>query len=112
MLNTPWRHRVPLAWQPSKRFWGVDPRQALLVVIVCGLGALGAMWHADPVWGAASAGAVDLSASDHMGEGLKGFQRGDIEGAAGSWREAVRLYAEMKQPQAHSVALTHLAHAY
>jgi CHAT domain-containing protein len=112
VLNATWRHRVPPAWQPSKHLWGIDPRQAFLVVIVCGLGALGALWHADPAWGEASASAADLSAPDHMAEGLKGFQRGDIEGAASSWREAVRLYAETKQPQAHSIALTHLAHAY
>jgi tetratricopeptide (TPR) repeat protein len=47
-----------------------------------------------------------------MDDGLRAFQRGDIEGAARRWREAVRLYAETKQPQAHRVALIHLAHAY
>jgi CHAT domain-containing protein len=47
-----------------------------------------------------------------MDEGFDAFQRGDIEGAASKWQDAVRLYARGRQPQAHSVALLHLAYAY
>jgi CHAT domain-containing protein len=47
-----------------------------------------------------------------MATGQAAFQRGDFERAATSWHVAARLYAESKQPQAHGLALTHLARAY
>jgi CHAT domain-containing protein len=47
-----------------------------------------------------------------MTDGLEAFRRGDIAGAATHWQGAVRGYAETRQGHAHSVALTHLAHAY
>jgi CHAT domain-containing protein len=36
----------------------------------------------------------------------------DLEGATTSWEQAAQLYADMKQPQARSLALTQLARAY
>jgi CHAT domain-containing protein/Tfp pilus assembly protein PilF len=47
-----------------------------------------------------------------MADGHAAFQRGDFPGAALRWHEAARLYDETTQPQARSVALTHLARAY
>jgi tetratricopeptide (TPR) repeat protein len=47
-----------------------------------------------------------------MADGRHAFQRGDFAGAVTHWQQAAHLYAETQQPQAHSVALTHLARAY
>jgi CHAT domain-containing protein len=47
-----------------------------------------------------------------MADGQEAFRRGDMEGAASQWQVAARGYEKAKQPQAHSVALVHLAQAY
>jgi CHAT domain-containing protein len=47
-----------------------------------------------------------------MQEGLHAFQRGDFAQAITHWHEAVSEYARLRQPQAHSRALVHLARAY
>jgi tetratricopeptide (TPR) repeat protein len=47
-----------------------------------------------------------------MVHGRQSFERGDFAGAVARWQQAAHLYAESKQPQARSVALTHLARAY
>ena len=96
----------------TARLYALAPLwQVLLVALVCGLGALGALEHARAcgVW---QVGRPIQRPSQAMAKGLAAFQRGDFEGAAASWQAAARLYAETKQPQAHSLALTHLARAY
>ena len=74
-----------------------------LLSLCCTLGWLSFAWGM-PVRHAAPA--------QLMAEGLRAFQRGEIEQAAVHWREAARLYASTSQVQAHSAALTHLASAY
>ena len=112
MFTTRWQHRIPLAQRPSTRRWVVSLWPALVGVVVCTLGALGAPGRAALAGGAAPATAADRSSSQSLAAGLEAFQRGDIEAAAKAWQEAARLSAEAKQPQAHSLALTHLAQAY
>lgn len=83
--------------------------QVLLVAVMCGLGVLGTLEHVHTAEGAVGR-ASDLAQA--LATGQAAFQRGDFEGAATSWQVAVRLYADTKQPQAHSLALTNLARAY
>jgi CHAT domain-containing protein len=47
-----------------------------------------------------------------MADGRQAFQRGDFSGAVTHWQQAAHFYAEHKQPQAQSRALTLLARAY
>jgi Flp pilus assembly protein TadD len=75
------------------------------------LGALSLLGPASPGW-AAAAGAAEGGPSQALADGLEAFRRGNIEGAATHWQAAARMYAATKQGHAHSVALTHLAHAY
>jgi tetratricopeptide (TPR) repeat protein len=107
MRTTPWYQRLPRLWQPCQAPWPGILWQVLLVVMVCRLGALGAPEHVG-----AAGRAPDPAPAQAMATGQVAFQRGDFEGAAASWRTAARLYANTKQPQAHSLALTHLARAY
>src|SRR5262249_46284962 len=83
-----------------------------LVMFMGSLGALSLLWPAAPASYATAASATDGEPSQAMAAGLEAFQHGDIEGAATHWQEAARAYAETQQAQAHSVALTYLAHAY
>jgi tetratricopeptide (TPR) repeat protein len=83
----------------------------LLVVVVCGLGAFGALGYVCAAGGVPGRG-PDQGPAQALATGQVAFQRGDFEGAAASWQVAARRAAETKQPQAHSLALTHLARAY
>jgi CHAT domain-containing protein len=47
-----------------------------------------------------------------MADGHRAFQRGDFAGAVTRWQQAAHLAAAAQQPQARSVALTHMARAY
>src|SRR5712691_12091235 len=107
-----WRQQILRAWRPGTGRWVGSRWPALLGVILCALGGLGALGYASPAWGAAPAGSAGLSPSQHLAAGLEACRRGDIEAAAKAWQEAAHLYADAKQPQAHSRALTHLAQAY
>lgn len=111
MRTATWDSQLPPAWWTSKGAGTILPWYTLLFAVMCSVGALGTLWCTTLAWSATASGA-DVLSSQPMAEGLAAFQRGDIERAAASWQEAVHLYAKMKQPQAHSVALTHLAHAY
>ena len=81
------------------------------MAIMYGLAVLGALWSASSTWGAAPIPEAP-SPSQAMADGRHAFQRGDFAGAVTRWQQAAHLYAERKQPQARSVALTHLARAY
>jgi len=106
MRTIPWRHLISRVWQPCQASCSGTPRQVLLVVLVCGLGALGALGHVR------AADRVPDPAAQALAIGQAAFQRGDFESAATSWQAAARIAADTKQPQAHSRALTHLARAY
>jgi CHAT domain-containing protein len=84
----------------------------LLVLLAGSLGVLRLLWLAVPGWAAAAASAVAGGPSQALADGLEAFRRGDIASAATHWQEAARGYAATQQGHAHSVALTHLAHAY
>src|SRR6267143_1907452 len=84
----------------------VFPWQALLVTFVLGLGPLGMLVCS------VAALAADASSEHSLAKGLQLFQRGDFEQAVVSWNEAARRAAQAQQPQAQSVALTHVAQAY
>ena len=96
--------RCTATWSAA-RWW------ALLMAVMAGLAVLGAMCSASSTWGAAPIPEAQAP-SQAMADGRQAFQRGDFAGAATRWQQAAHLYAEIKQPQAHSVALTHLARAY
>jgi CHAT domain-containing protein/Tfp pilus assembly protein PilF len=112
VLTMTWRQQILRAWRPGTGRWVGSRWPALLGVILWALGGLGALGYASPAWGAAPAGSAGLSPSQHLAAGLEAFRRGDIEAAAKAWQEAARLSVDTKQPQAHRVALTHLAQAY
>ena len=111
MHTIPWRQLIPHAWQRRQIPWPDTPWQVLLVAVVCGFSVLGALGYVCVAWGATGR-APDPAPAQAMANGQAAFQRGDFEGAATSWQVAARLYADTKQPQAHSLALTHLARAY
>ena len=111
MRTISWRHLAPRAWQCCQALWPGAPWQVLVVAVVCRLSVLGALGHTHAAWGATGR-APDLVPAQAMATGQAAFQRGDFEGAAASWQAAARLYAATKQPQAQSLALTHLARAY
>jgi CHAT domain-containing protein len=112
MLSMASRHRILPGGRPCQAHRATSLRRAWLITALCGLGALGLLGRAPQASGAAAPSAAEPSPSGHMAEGLQAFQRGDLERAATSWEKAARGYAEAEQPQAHSVALTHLARAY
>ncbi|HEY7491000.1 MAG TPA: tetratricopeptide repeat protein, partial [Candidatus Tectomicrobia bacterium] len=107
-----WRHQIQAAWRRRKALWPVAPWYMLLVTVVGGLGALSVLGPVPLAGTAGLACAEERSPAQYMAEGLEAFQRGDIERAAARWQEAAHLYARTQQPQAHRIALTHLAHAY
>src|SRR5262245_33046601 len=109
MRTIPWRHLIPRAWQRHQAPWPGTSWQVLLVAVMCGLGMLGSPEHVRTAEGAVGRASDPAQA---LATGLAAFQRGDFEGAAASWQAAARLYANTKQPQAQSLALTHLARAY
>src|SRR5215468_2615572 len=99
MRTIPWRHLIPRTWQRCQAPWPGTPWQVLLVAVMCGLGGLGSLEHVRTAEGATGRASDPAQA---LATGLAAFQRGDFEGAATSWQVAVRLYADTKQPQAHS----------
>jgi tetratricopeptide (TPR) repeat protein len=103
-----WHHPMAASWRRRTATWPAVRWWALPLAVLYGFGALGA---ASPTWGVAATPAAHAP-SQAMADGHAAFQRGDFPGAALRWQEAARLYAEAKQPQARSVALTHLARAY
>ena len=111
MGTIPRRYPIPHAWQRRQVLWSDTPWQVLLVAVVCGLGAPQHSGTRGRSAGAAGR-ASDPAPAQAQAVGLAAFQRGDFEGAAASRQAAARLAAETKQPQAHSLALTHLARAY
>jgi CHAT domain-containing protein len=111
MRTIPWLHLIPHAWQHRQIPWPSAVWKVLLVAVVCGLGAFDAQGHAGAA-GGATGRVPDPAPAQAMANGQEAFQQGDFEGAALSWQTAARLYANTKQPQAHSLALTHLARAY
>lgn len=84
----------------------------LLVTLLGSLGVLGVWWHVARTVATDVAYATEHSPSQALTDGLQAFQRGDIAGAATSWQQAVQGYTTLQQPQARSMALTHLARAY
>ena len=83
-----------------------------LVLLVGSLGALCLLGPVAPGWVAVAAKAATSDPARALADGLEAFRRGDLEGAAAQWQAAARGYAAATQGHAHSVALTHLAHAY
>src|SRR5207302_1876234 len=102
-MEASWRRRTA-PW-PAVRWW------ALSLAVLGGLGALGTLWAASLTGGAAPPPQA-LSPAQVMADGHHAFQRGDFAGAATRWQQAAHLYAAAQQPQARSVALTHMARAY
>src|SRR5512145_2453270 len=84
-------------------------RHRMSAARVWSLSLIYTLWCISAAWGTA---ARTLSPADLIAAGQDAFQQGDIEHAAVRWREAARRAADTQQFQAHSVALTHLAHAY
>ena len=103
IVRIPTWYRRP-AW-PVARWW------VLPLAVLCGLGALGTLWAASLTRDAAPPPTA-LSPAQAMADGHHAFQRGDFAGAVTSWQQAAHLAAAAQQPQARSVALTHMARAY
>jgi CHAT domain-containing protein len=83
-----------------------------LLTLLYSLASIGLPWCVSPAWGEAASRAALAPPVASMQEGLHAFQRGDFTQAIANWHEAVSEYARMRQPQAHSRALIHLARAY
>lgn len=97
----------PLRWWRPTRF--VCLGRLLRALCLGSLGCAVILWPFPLAWGDPTG---QMTPAHSLAAGHEAYQHGDFEAAAARWQAAAHGYARARQPQAHSVALTHLARAY